>query len=368
VLKAALRAQPDDAALHAKLGNVELDAYDYAAAATAFENALRLDPGRWPLPIQLARCRNVLEQHEAALEALGDTQADTERGIALFALGRVAEAEAELRAVLGVQPENRRAGNALCTLLRVSGRPGDLLALCEALYARGIDHAQLFYEWGRALALTGDTERAKHLLFDPARVQVRRLPVPDGFGTLDDFNAALAAEILESPDILSEFPPHEEANRGSSRVHNLLSGRRPEIIRALFRTLQALVSEYRPEPAGDFDPWPRARPVEAHLHAWGLIQRGGAYEDWHTHRGGWLSGVYYVRVPEGVSCEGDGRGCIEFGPPSALYDTMPELVARRRYLPVEGTLLMAPSHYAHRTIPSGIDANRISFAFDVAPH
>jgi hypothetical protein len=30
-------------------------------------------------------------------------------------------------------------------------------------------------------------------------------------------------------------------------------------------------------------------------------------------------------------------------------------------------LLLAPSYYQHRTIPSGVDRHRISVAFDVVP-
>jgi len=103
-------------------------------------------------------------------------------------------------------------------------------------------------------------------------------------------------------------------------------------------------------------------PMAAHLHPWGLIQRGGAYEDWHTHRGGWLSGVYYLRIPEGLSVE---RGCIEFGPPPSLGGRLDNVIVSRRYPPAEGMLILAPSHYHHRTIPSGLDEYRVSFAFDV---
>jgi hypothetical protein len=46
---------------------------------------------------------------------------------------------------------------------------------------------------------------------------------------------------------------------------------------------------------------------------------------------------------------------------------MPDLAPARRYLPREGMLLLAPSHYQHRTIPSGAGEYRISVAFDVVP-
>jgi hypothetical protein len=154
---------------------------------------------------------------------------------------------------------------------------------------------------------------------------------------------------------------------GSSRVHALFAGKRPELIRALLGSLQQLAESWWPPRYPDFDPWSDARPAAAQMRAWGLIQRGGEYEEWHLHPGGWMSGVYYVRVPRGASAEGEGPGCIEFGPPTALQRARPGYRPVWRHRPREGHLLLAPSHYAHRTIPSGLDQYRISFAFDVVP-
>jgi hypothetical protein len=365
-LRRAIEMVPDSAVLHVKLANLHVDRFEFAEAAAEFEAALRFDPmleGVWP---RLARCLNVLDRPREALDLLAACEdAHHERGMALRALGQAEAAEAEFRAALGADPMHRRAHAELSSILRKSGRIGELKTLCEDLYAKGVAHAQLFHEWGRALALTGETDRAMRLLFDPARVQVMDLPVPDGFADIAAFNAALAAEILTNPNIVTPYPPREEANRGSLRLHNLFSGQRPALIRKLLDGLQAAISRAHYAPAGDFDPWVKARPAAAHLRAWGLIQRGEDHEAWHLHRGGWLSGVYYVSVPTMVSAKGEGRGCIEFGPPSSLYDASPDLIPRWRHAPREGTVLLAPSHYSHRTIPTGADEYRISFAFDV---
>jgi hypothetical protein len=131
--------------------------------------------------------------------------------------------------------------------------------------------------------------------------------------------------------------------------------------------IRTAVDQWTPAPKDGFDPWPIARPSAARPRPWGLIQRRDEYEEGHIHPGGWLSGVYYVRIPAIVSAVGDGPGCIEFGPPSSLADTMPGLAPTGRYLPKEGMLLLAPSHYQHRTIPSGADEQRISVAFDLVP-
>lgn len=277
------------------------------------------------------------------------------------------EAEREYRAVLASDPGYPPALRHLGKLLRKQGRIAELLDLCEALSARGVGHAQLLYTWGIALALGDREQEARAILFDRDRVIELRLPVPDGFADIAEFNQALAEEILANPYRISDFPVENEANRGSSRVHALFAGRRPELVHALLDSLQALAEANAPARYGKFDPWADSRPAAAYLKAWGLIQRGDDYEEWHSHPSGWLSGVYYVQVPSCVSGEGAGPGCIEFGPPPALARERPAFVEPWRHLPRAGRLLLAPSHYAHRTIPSGAGEYRVSFAFDVVP-
>ena len=252
-------------------------------------------------------------------------------------------------------------------MLRRQGRIAELLELCDGLRARGVGHAQLLYTWGAALALAGRDEEARAILLDRARIAELALPVPGRLRRHRRVQRGAGRRILANPYRISDFPPEDQANRGSSRVHALTAGRRPELVRALLASLQALVDAHAPPRCGAFDPWTDARPGAAHLKAWGLIQRGDEYEEWHSHPGGWLSGVYILLVPSCVSAEGAGPGCIEFGPPAALARARPSFVEPWRHAPRAGSLLLAPSHYAHRTIPSGRDEYRISLAFDVVP-
>jgi tetratricopeptide (TPR) repeat protein len=368
LLRRAIESSPANPVLRAKLAAVQLSRYDFEGAADNLRAALGPGAGDGDLRLRLAGVLNVLGRHEEGLELLAaDPLPRHDRGLALEALGRPREAEAEYRAVLGNDPHDRVACRKLCRILRLSGRLGELLDTCEALRERGVRHTQLIADWGIALALNGREEAARAILPSRDRIREIALPVPDGWPDIGSFNAALAEEILANPYPVSDVPTPEAANRGSSRVHHLLAGRAPAMIRGLLRTLETLVEAEAPGAAGPFDPWAEARPETAHLQAWGLIQRSGDYEAWHIHRDGWLSGVYYVQVPDSVSAEGEGRGCIEYGPPSAVAEAAPGLVEVLRYRPREGTLLLAPSHYPHRTIPTGAAARRISFAFDVVP-
>lgn len=368
LLGRALILDPGNPDLHLRSALLALDRFDFGTAAASFEAVLRLDPERPHVRAQLAGCRNALRDHKRALDVLSsEPRPQHERGIALEGLERWAEAETEFRAVLAADPHNRQACRRLCRLLRKADRRKELLATCEGLAGRGVGHTQLLYDWGIALALNGEAARARAILFDRRRIRVTRLPVPDGWDGLAEFNAALVEEIAGNPDRLSDFVVEEAANRGSSRVHSLLAGRRPDIVRQLLRAIEAAADAYPAMAADGFDPWPAERPQAARLNAWGLIQRGGDHEEWHIHRDGWLSGVYYLQVPSRVSAEGEGHGCLEFGPPRALEAILPGFVSSWRFEPREGLLLLAPSHYPHRTIPTGAEDERISFAFDVVP-
>jgi uncharacterized protein (TIGR02466 family) len=92
----------------------------------------------------------------------------------------------------------------------------------------------------------------------------------------------------------------------------------------------------------------------------------GGHESWHIHPDGWISGVYYVAVPEGSP--GDDRaGAIELGPMPFGTDARLSAWPRSRVAPLPGQLLMFPSYYGHRTWPTGRDEPRVCVAFDVVP-
>lgn len=269
LLEKAIAARPADAALRLKLANLRLDRFDFAGAAAALEDALQLDPDLEGIRSRLGRCYNHLRRHEDALAVLAPQPlGQYERGIALARLGRTAEAEAEFSAILADQPRHARALRQLDKLLRRQGRLPELLDLCEALSAAGVGHSQLLHSWGAALALVGRDEQAGGLLPSPKRILDLPLPVPKGFGDISAFNDALAEELLSNPFRLSEFPQEDEANRGSSRVHALQCGRRPELVRALLVSIQELIASHRHQRSGTFDPCVDSRPANAHLNAW----------------------------------------------------------------------------------------------------
>jgi tetratricopeptide (TPR) repeat protein len=375
-LRRALAVAPDNPRLLARLGEVQFERYDFRAAAVTYETLLRLEPGDTVARARLAGCLNELGREAEALAQLSALDDDAapdalyQRAVALTGLGRAPEAETQLRALLARAPGHRNACGALMRILRKGERWREAAQTCEALARRGVRHAQLLLDWGYALAACGEADSAAALTFDPARLGCLALPPPAPFAEAAEFCAAFAGELTRHPLVLSELG-RRDANRGSRRVHQLLGGARPELARGLVASLQALIGRFvaglethADEPS---DPWLAARPRRARLSCWGLIQRAGEFEAWHSHPAGWLSGVCYLALPAPFSARGEGEGCIEFGLPAALADAGRAPSAALRIAPRVGRVLLAPSHYLHWTIPFSAAGERVSFAFDVVP-
>ncbi len=96
------------------------------------------------------------------------------------------------------------------------------------------------------------------------------------------------------------------------------------------------------------------------LEAQGLIAS-------HMHPPAWLSGVYYVKVPDAAGAPGEDRaGWIEFGrpPPEFPCTVEPEV---QMFRPEEGLMLLFPSYFYHGSVPFETPEMRISIAFDILP-
>ena len=62
--------------------------------------------------------------------------------------------------------------------------------------------------------------------------------------------------------------------------------------------------------------------------------------------------------------EEDPSGWIEFGQPQELYQVR-ETPPLKLFEPKEGMLILFPSYFFHRTVPTGSQDLRVSIAFDV---
>lgn len=110
------------------------------------------------------------------------------------------------------------------------------------------------------------------------------------------------------------------------------------------------------------------------LQGWANVNRLGDYHDPHNHPYAYLSGTYYVRVPESRAAlrnRSDVRpGCITFyDPRNAVNMTAikndPQIDPEYTVTPTPGTILMWPAFLTHFVHPNLSEEPRISISFNV---
>jgi len=299
----AAELRPDSPIAHNNLGNALQRRGDRAAAVEAYRQALAIDP--------------------AYVDALCNL------GMAHLRLRDAREAAAAFASALAREPANRRALAWQAVAEHEAGTPESPLArLNDAI---------------ESVALTA----------------------PEPFESLEAFNGALAREVTGHPSLVWE--PGGKTTRHGRQTGNLLEAP-GEAVRSLAQAVELAVEAYVSRrravaPGGYFESVPDRRT----LRMWGTVLADQGHQLPHIHPAGWVSGVYYVAVPDSITDADPGHaGWIEFGRPG--YDVpFDRPVDARMFQPRAGTMLLFPSFLFHRTIPfAGQEGGeRISIAFDL---
>lgn len=96
---------------------------------------------------------------------------------------------------------------------------------------------------------------------------------------------------------------------------------------------------------------------------WGNINPTGGFNFTHVHPSGWMSGVYYLQLPE-------GNNVINFEDPrpARMMDFQRNMLSRDcfySHFGKVGQLLLFPSWLPHHVAPNTSDESRISLAFNI---
>ena len=284
------------------------------------------------------------------------------------AFARVGESEAAIRtlnAALDANPHDRNAYKRLATLHLEAGDSLAVLALADGLIARGICHPRLLASRSLALAQLGDMAGAQGNSGLDQFLHRSFLPAPDGWETLDGFNAALAQELVSHPAL--RYDRYGTASYKTWRVDEPASGNAP-LARLVQQSIARQVEAYVKALPDTGHPWVKSRPDAGILHNWCVITDGQGHEEWHVHQHGWLSGVYYVAVPDSIASGTTEAGCIAFGlPEDVIGDAAAQSYGQHIERPQSGLMMLFPSHSFHRTFPYGDKERRICIAFDIWP-
>ena len=162
-------------------------------------------------------------------------------------------------------------------------------------------------------------------------------------------NARLS-ELIEEMDCASE--------QLTSRYHGVdFLGIDDSAVRWLREGIEATVAAY-------FGAMDMDYPIRWSLQSWPNINRRGDYHPPHNHAWCYLSGTYYVKMPD------DGSGAISFYDPRATVNMLAasgEDSGGDEYTlrPTPGTLLLWHSSLIHLVHPNVSDETRISISFNI---
>jgi uncharacterized protein (TIGR02466 family) len=127
------------------------------------------------------------------------------------------------------------------------------------------------------------------------------------------------------------------------------------------------VLDYAREAGIDYD-------LEWRVQAWANVNRFGDYHNLHNHPHSWLSGTYYVQVPDKPK-KLPGRsdlnpGSISFYDPRPQANMLairndPQVDPEYRILPKPGDILLWPAFLHHLVHPNLSEDARISISFNV---
>lgn len=367
-----LQVEPGNVDALNNTGAVHYELTRYDDAESAYREALGIDPAHADTLYNLGVVLHEVGRLDEAVEAYGRaidarpyyTECHVNLGYTLHALGRLDEAERAYERAIELDPDHTQAHANLGDLHLARGDPAAALALCERFLDRHPGDTGMLAFWSIALGEAGQAEQARTLVDTERFLQTTELALPEGFDDLRAFNAALAAHISAHPSLVDA--PASHATRGGQHSGELLAEPRGPMAAWEASLRQAVGAYIAALPDDATHPFVRGTPARYRLTAWSVVLESQGHQIPHIHPSAWMSGVYYVEIPEAVAAADDTAGWIEFGEAPDHYHTeaAPERVLKQ---PREGLLVLFPSYFYHRTIPFDAPGRRISIAFDVLP-
>jgi Tfp pilus assembly protein PilF len=407
--RSILARHPTRADVHAFAGLIALRQGDPATAAESYRTAVDLRPDYVEAHFNLANALKQLHRLTEAEDAYRRVislrpkiaPAWHNLGNVLLALDRTAEAADAYRQVLEIDPSNPDTHRNLGIALQKEGaldeaivayrqalarRPGwppvasnlvqahleaddaeAAIAVCDEWLAYNPGHIEALALKCAALNEAGNQDALAGLLDFDRFVVERRIEPPAGYGSIDEFNAALAAHILAHPTL--KVPPASDPtyHHPKLQITEEILGETGGPMAAMAKIMRESVEDYWAHMGDDpTHPFLANRPRTWALSAWAVVLQGEGNLVPHIHLDGYLGGSYYVQVPREVLDPDRQEGWFELGrPPSELVLHRAPMV--RPLQPLAGKMLQFPGYFYHGTTPYRSETGeiRITIAFDV---
>ena len=402
----AISISPGLAAAHSSLGVTLYEAGESQAAVAALMEAVELDPLYVEAHENLKKVRWFRGEHDRvddsfriACQRMPDSaRACHNLGAALLVSNDYAGAEKALLRAAQLQPELGDAFHGLGKAYHHLGRLEESLSAHERAVACAPANALFREEFGATLIRAGEYRRAVselrtghklhprrssilaflsialNELADPSvdelvdyekYVRVAQIAIPQGYDSLEAFNADLHEELQAL--FHNPYHPMDQTMRGGTQTPNNLFQNPTGLIRVLKEQISTVAREFIDDLEFDRD-HAFLRFVNREFvftGVWSTIIRESGLDRSHVHNEGWMSGTYYAKVPDFDEAQlSDSDGCIQFGEPNTMYAS--ERNATRRIItPRIGTVVLFPSYYWHGVRKFDRNGVRHSVSYDL---
>jgi tetratricopeptide (TPR) repeat protein len=282
----------------------------------------------------------------------------------LMLMGRYRESVAAFESVINRRGAPVAAFSGAAGAALLAGDPQKAEQFCQSgLRLNPFDQTCLAL-LGTAWRLKGD-ERDEDLNGYDRFIRVFDLEPPDGFSSMESFNAELGTYLERLHPRAGAYL--EQSLHGGSQTEGSLFGAGHALVERLRTRIEEALLAYTADLA----------PNEAHPFlarhsrkfryngAWSCLMRGQGFHVNHLHPEGWISSCYYVTVPEETKDTGTRNGWIKFGEPSLELPL--KNAVRRAVQPVPGRLVLFPSYMWHGTVALQAASPRTTIAFDAVP-
>ena len=169
---------------------------------------------------------------------------------------------------------------------------------------------------GTAWRMRGD-ERDEELNGYDRFIRVFDLKPPEGFSSMESFNAELGAYLERLHPKTDAYL--EQSLHGGSQTEGMLFGAGHGLVETLRARIEEAIITYVSDlaPNGQHPFLVRHSKKFYYTGAWSCLMRGQGFHTNHLHPDGWISSAYYVTVPEEADDPAARNGWIKFGEPFA---------------------------------------------------
>jgi uncharacterized protein (TIGR02466 family) len=180
---------------------------------------------------------------------------------------------------------------------------------------------------------------------------------------VSDYGIFLKSLMHEIDNLTFKWEPSGKTTRnGFGTTENLSDKNLPifiEFEKLILKELNQYFLQHNKDKIGYIKNWPS----KFRFQSWSNRLKKQGFNITHIHPSGWISGVFYLKIPKNIK---DDEAGIEFSLHGDDYFIKnKDKIKTSKLQPADGDIIFFPSSLFHRTIPFNSDEERVCIAFDL---